>query len=141
MGEEYAGLVGYFNKSQKKSPNKTKKKETKTGNTSQPNGGFLSYSYVPKTDGDDEKNETPKQEQTSPNKKKAKKQKNKSMKKGFLSGSGKSGLYSDKPKLDSELTVDELNAKNRKQIEEMGFADAVDNPLYTWERPKEDDKK
>merc|ERR1719150_518654 len=57
---------------------------------------------------------------------------------GFLSNG--TGLYKDK-KLDSELTVDERNAKNLKQIEDMGLKDATENPLYTWERPKQSERK
>eukprot|EP01083_Nonionella_stella_P140729 432163_1 len=155
--DEYQGLIGYFNRPKPKKTKKKKKsnvKETKANEAIKTEkqsdgdqGGFLSYSYVPKlNDDDDEKKQKetmtvkdkgevigPKHVQKEKEKVKAKKG---SMKGGFLKG-GTNGLYNDK-KQDSELTVDEKNIKNRKHIEEMGFADAVDKPFYTWERPKEE---
>eukprot|EP01083_Nonionella_stella_P140728 432162_1 len=146
------GLIGYFNRPKPKK--KSNVKETKANEAIKTEkqsdgdqGGFLSYSYVPKlNDDDDEKKQKetmtvkdkgevigPKHVQKEKEKVKAKKG---SMKGGFLKG-GTNGLYNDK-KQDSELTVDEKNIKNRKHIEEMGFADAVDKPFYTWERPKEE---
>ena len=62
-----------------------------------------------------------------------------SMKGGFLSG-GTKGLYDDK-KEPEDMTVDELNAKNEKQIREMGLKDATNNPIFTWERPKMNERE
>lgn len=149
--EEYMGLIGYFNKPRKeKKTNKTKKTnidnidniDNMDNNNKTLNGhSFLSYSYIPKIEDDGEefknyeKRNNDKPKINKPKINKPKKQK-KSMKGGFLnSETMKNGLYDDK-KAPEEMSVDELNAKNEAQIKEMGLKDATNNPFFTWERPK-----
>mmetsp|Transcript_45669 Transcript_45669/g.40906 ORF Transcript_45669/g.40906 Transcript_45669/m.40906 type:complete len:408 (-) Transcript_45669:7-1230(-) len=161
--QEYMGLVGYFNKPRKENKKKKKEKKKEEDHTLKDHG-FMSYSYVPKVEGDgeeyknyekrvpDKKEEIVSSNNSSNNsskveteskpkqqkKSKGTKSSKGSMKGGFFNA-GSKGLYDDK-KAPDDYTVDELNAKNEKQINEMGLKDTTNNPFFSWERPKMEER-
>lgn len=159
--EDYKGLVGFFNRPQKKKKKKVHSgNDTKSASETIPEVPIHSESISMSTNHDEnamkESNIASKpieedtddmkdvvdvyseKEKSKESEKKGSKKSARSMKGGFLNSGTK--LYDDK-KSKEDMTVDELNAKNRRQIEEMGLKEATENPFFSWERPKMKDRK
>jgi len=150
-------LVGFFNRPQKKKKKKVRgnktgdisndsSKSTKSAAITSESSSSTSSESLKATeitnDTDDIKESAPSQPSEIGSKGNGRKKGNgkasRSMKGGFLNSGSK--LYDDK-KSKEDMTVDELNAKNARQIEEMGLKEATENPFFSWERPKMEDRK